>query len=287
MDEVRSGCLYVVATPIGNLKDITLRALDVLRQVDLIAAEDTRRTRGLLEHYAINTPLLSYHEHNEAVRTQELIEKLRSGMSIALVSDAGTPLVSDPGYNLVAAARGQAVPVIPVPGPCAAIAALMGAGLASDKFVFYGFVPKKASQRQQRWKELAGEKRTAIMYESPNRLIRTLQEMAEYFPHRAITVARELTKVHEEFISGSVTEVWNEFSGRGQVKGEIVIVLAGTSHPDEGHRDLTDSELIRMVADLMEMGSSKKQAVKQVAEMTGRRRQDVYALAVDLPAKVR
>ena len=255
---VNPGHLYVVATPIGNLLDSTLRALEVLRQVDLIAAEDTRRARGLLTHYEISTPLVSYHEHNEVERTEQLLAKLEQGVSIALISDAGTPLVSDPGYTLISAATDRGLTVVPIPGPCAAITALMAAGLPSDQFVFYGFIPRKASQRRQLWTELLTETRTAIFYESPNRLMSSLREMATHFPSRRAAVARELTKVHEEFVSGTVESIAEELGQRERIRGEIVLVLAGANRDTaRDHGVYNDAEIKQMVADLMAMGSTR------------------------------
>lgn len=282
MGTVEPGHLYVVATPIGNLKDITLRALDVLREVSVIAAEDTRRSRHLLDYYEINTPLVSYHEHNEVSRSQELLERLRAGESVAVISDAGTPLVSDPGYTVVAEARKNGIPVVPVPGACAALAALMASGLASSQFVFYGFVPRKPSERKEWWEELAAEKRTAILYESPNRLIRTLTEMSGYFAQRQAVVARELTKVHEEFITGKVTEVLASLSERPEVKGEIVILLAGAGQSSEEEKDTTDEELLALLRSYLKTGIGKKEAIQRVVQCTGTRKNRVYRLAINL-----
>lgn len=279
---VEPGHLYVVATPIGNLRDITLRALDVLREVTVIAAEDTRRSRILLEHYGIKTPLVSYHEHNEAVRSRELLERLQAGDAVAIISDAGTPLISDPGYTLVAQARRNGIPVVPIPGACAAITALMASGLESYQFVFYGFVPRKQSERKKWWEELAAEKRTAILYESPNRLVTTLSEMTNYFARRQMVVARELTKVHEEFIHGTVEEVLANLSQRPEIRGEIVIVLAGAGQSAEETVGITDEQLLAMLREYLKTGMRKKEAVQQVASSTGVRKNRVYQLVLNL-----
>lgn len=279
---VEPGHLYVVATPIGNLRDITLRALDVLREVTVIAAEDTRRSRQLLEYYEIRTPLVSYHEHNEETRSQELLQRLLAGESVAVISDAGTPLISDPGYRVVAEARKHGIPVVPIPGACAAVAALMASGLASHQFVFYGFVPRKQSEREKWWEELIGEKRTAIFYESPNRLIKTLTEMAKYFAQRQVVVARELTKVHEEFLVGNVEEVLGTLSQRSEIKGEIVILLAGAGQSADDVEEITDAELIDLLVGYMQTGIGNKEAVQQVVARTGAKKNRVYKLLLKL-----
>ncbi|MBV9267651.1 MAG: 16S rRNA (cytidine(1402)-2'-O)-methyltransferase, partial [Acidobacteriaceae bacterium] len=221
------GTLYIVSTPIGNLEDITVRALRILRDVvDAIACEDTRQTVKLLEHYEFRKPLISYHEHNEASRSAELVERLQQGDSIALVSDAGTPLVSDPGFRLVTAAISAGIPVVPVPGPSAALTALAGSGLPTDEFRFIGFVPQKTGARRRLLENLANDRTTVVLYESPHRVIETLADIAQIMGARPIVLARELTKLHEEFLRGSAEEIRNELLSRGSVKGEITLLLA-------------------------------------------------------------
>ena len=201
-----TGTLYIVATPIGNLEDITLRALRVLREVDWIACEDTRQTRKLLEHFGIAKPMVSYHEHNESGRAAELVERLTRGGSGALVSDAGTPLISDPGYRLVQAAIAAAIPVVPIPGASAAVSALSAAGLPTDAFRFCGFLPPKSSQRRKTLEQLKPETGTLIFYETPHRILEALEDVAAVMGSRPVVVARELTKLHEEFLRGTAAE---------------------------------------------------------------------------------
>jgi len=222
-----SGVLYLVATPIGNLGDITLRALEVLKTVDLIAAEDTRRTTILLHHYNIKKPLISYYEEIEERRSGELLVHLLNGQKIALVTDAGTPLLSDPGYRLVEKAIRQDVRVEAIPGASAILTALSASGLATDRFVFEGFLPRKKG-RQTRLRELACEPRTIVLFEAANRLLKTLQELVEYFGDRQAVCARELTKIHEEYRRGKLSDILAYYSKKTP-KGEIVIVMAGKS----------------------------------------------------------
>ena len=201
------GTLYLVATPIGNLEDITLRALRILREAGLVACEDTRQTRKLLDHYGIHKPTVSYHEHNEAVRAPELIETLASGVSVALVSDAGTPLVSDPGYRLVTHAIAKGIRVESLPGPSAALAALAASGLPTDEFHFGGFLPPRSAQRRKTLQRLKDEPATLVFYEAPHRLLDTLADIEEVLGPRPVVVARELTKLHEEFLRGTAAEL--------------------------------------------------------------------------------
>jgi 16S rRNA (cytidine1402-2'-O)-methyltransferase len=223
------GKLYVVATPLGNMADITYRAVEILGQSDLIAAEDTRRTARLLSHYNIDTPLISCHEYNEEQRSPLLIEKISTGSSIALVSDAGTPMVSDPGYRLVRAALKEGIQVVPIPGPCAAIAALCASGLEVDGFCFAGFVPKKKKSRQQMLSRLAEARETVIFYESPKRIIPLLENILAVFGNRQAVMAREITKRHEEFLRGSIDELLEDIGQRETVKGEITLLVSAKS----------------------------------------------------------
>jgi 16S rRNA (cytidine1402-2'-O)-methyltransferase len=223
-----AGMLYLVATPLGNLEDITLRALRVLREVDLIATEDTRRTRTLLEHYQIDTPLTSLYDHNEVQKAPSLIRRLQEGTSIALVSEAGTPLISDPGYRLVQLAIGQGITVIPIPGPSAVVAALIVAGLPTDRFVFEGFLPKKPGKRRRRLEALGDELRTLIFYESPRRVYDLLSEMQALWGDRRVVVVRELTKKFEEILRGRLTEVQAQLLERPRL-GEVTLVVEGAA----------------------------------------------------------
>ena len=220
------GILYIVATPIGNLEDITLRAVRILKEVDIIAAEDTRRTGILLRHYNIKTPLISYHEHNKYARGKQLLSKLNTGKRIALVSDAGTPGISDPGYYLINLALKSAIEVAPVPGPSAAIAALSISGLSTDSFLFEGFLPRKTNARRKRIETIKEERRTIIFYESPNRIRATLFDLLDICGDRETVLTRELTKVFEEVIRGKTSDIINKLEGR-QIKGEITLLLSG------------------------------------------------------------
>jgi len=223
----RPGTLYIVATPIGNLADITLRALQVLETVDLIAAEDTRHSRRLLSHYNISARVISCHEHNESERARELVQRLAGGESVALLSDAGTPSVSDPGYRILQTAIAADIPVVPIPGACAAMTALSAAGMETDAFLFVGFLPQKGAKRSTRLAGLAEEPATLIFYESPNRLVQLLGEIRELMGDRRVVVAREMTKRHEEFFRGRASEAAEELAGRQAVKGEVTLLVSG------------------------------------------------------------
>ncbi len=265
--------LYVVATPIGNLEDWSPRAQAVLRQVSLIAAEDTRHSGRLMQHFGIDTRLLALHDHNEASRIEGLLEMLAQGQSLALISDAGTPLISDPGYRLVAAAQAAGVTVVPVPGACAAIAALSAAGLPSDRFVFEGFLPAKAGARQQRLQELLTEPRTLIFYEAPHRVLECLQDMLLVLgPERRGVLARELTKAFETVRQRPLGELaaWVA-ADANQQRGEIVLLLEGApqladSQQQEGER------VLRLLLPALPL----KQAAALAAEITGAKRNALY-----------
>ena len=227
MSVTSMGTLYVCGTPIGNLDDITIRALDVFRKVDLIAAEDTRRTRKLLSHYDISTRTISYHEHNEFSRAPEIIDMIREGKSVALVTDAGMPGISDPGAYLVDSALSNALEVVPIPGPSAVIAALSVSGFPADQFTFAGFLPRKGKKRDEVLEHIADDTRVSVIYESPYRLVKTLSDLASVAGGtRKAVITRELTKLHEEVIKGTLEELSEEFSQR-TVKGEITIVVEG------------------------------------------------------------
>jgi 16S rRNA (cytidine1402-2'-O)-methyltransferase len=264
------GTLYVVATPIGNLEDITLRALRLLKEASLIACEDTRQTRKLLEHYGIRTPAVSYHEHNEAARTQELLARLKAGDSVALVSDAGTPLISDPGYRLVEAAIAAGIRVTPAPGASAALGALAAAGLATDQFRFCGFLPSKRGQRRRALEALARETCTLVFYEAPHRILDTLEDVAELYGARPVVVARELTKLHEEFLRGPAREVRAALEARPAVKGEITLLIGKGEPPPE------ETPVAEAVAALETAGMDRMKAIKQVARARGLTKRDVY-----------
>ena len=261
------GTLYICATPIGNLKDITLRTLEVLKRVDLVVAEDTRHTEKLLRHYGIQAKFgPSLYEGVERERVPVIISALRAGKDVALVSDAGTPLISDPGYPLVRACVEEGIPVVPVPGPTAFVAALIASGLPAESFVFLGALPRKKGAKKELLEDLVGEARTAVMYESPHRLEETLDLMAELYPERPLVLARELTKVHEEFIRGAVREVREEVRRRGGVKGEVVLVLGG----EKGAPRLPDPELVMELHRLLiRRGHRPREAIRQMARLLG------------------
>lgn len=225
MGKIEPG-LYLVSTPIGNLEDITLRAIRILGSVDLVAAEDTRRTKRLLDAHCIKTRMLSLHDHNKEKRGPELMERLVRGESVAIVSEAGTPGISDPGYYMVRLALAEKIPVIPIPGACSIISAIVASGLPTDRFLFEGFLPRKQGKRKKRLAELAGDPRTVVIFESPQRLVRTLEELRDHISNRECVVAREMTKRFEEFTRGTVKEVLAHYESRS-VKGEIVILLKG------------------------------------------------------------
>jgi 16S rRNA (cytidine1402-2'-O)-methyltransferase len=268
-----TGILYIVATPIGNLEDITLRALRVLREVDWIACEDTRQTRKLLEHFGISKPMFSYHDHNEAGRAAELVERLAGGGRGALVSDAGTPLISDPGYRLVQAAITAEVPVVPIPGVSAAVSALSGAGLPTDAFRFCGFLPPKSSQRRKTLEQWKAETATLIFYETPHRILEALEDVAAVMGPRPVVVARELTKLHEEFLRGTAAEVRAELASRPSVKGEFTLLIGKM---DEVQAD--DTPLEEAVRAAEQQGMPRMDAIKQVARQRGLSKREVYRL---------
>lgn len=266
-----TGTLYVVSTPIGNLEDITLRALRILREVNLIACEDTRQTRKLLDHFGISTPAISYHDHNEASRAVELIQRIQSGDSIALVSDAGTPLVSDPGYRLVDAAIQAGVTVVPIPGASAALGALAAAGLPTDEFRFCGFLPPKQGQRRKVLEGLIPETCTLVFYEAPHRILETLDDIDAIMGARPIVVARELTKLHEEFLRGTAAEIRASLGQRPSVKGEITLLI-GKGEPAV----VDDTPIPQAVAALEAQGMSRMDAIKQIARERGLSKREVY-----------
>lgn len=275
------GVLYVVATPIGNLEDLSPRAREVLAAADLVAAEDTRHSAVLLSHFGIRTPLVSLHEHNEAERSAELLAKLRDGARVALVSDAGTPLISDPGFDLVRAARRAGVTVTPIPGACALVAALSVSGLPTDRFVFEGFLPAKSTARRARLAELAPETRTLVFYESVHRLRESLEDMAVAFgPGRPAVLARELTKLHEG-VREATLAVLAEWAGRdpAAAKGEVVLVVAGS--PEAA---VSDAEADRILNALL-VELPVKQAASLAAAITGLKKNSLYQRALELTGK--
>lgn len=274
------GVLYVVATPMGNLDDVTYRAIRVLQEVDLIAAEDTRHTRLLLERYGIRRSLLALHEHNEYARTQQLLEKLQAGASIALVSDAGTPLISDPGFPLVREANAQAIKVVPIPGPCASICALSAAGLPTDRFLFAGFPPRQAAQRLSWLGELRQETATLIFYESSHRITATLADMSEVFgATREAVIARELTKIHETFLHGGISDLIQRLSADpDQRRGEFVLIVQGHVRQPEELITLDMASFLRALGEEMPV----KQAANLAAKLTGYKKNDLYQRILEI-----
>lgn len=272
-----SSILYLVGTPIGNLEDISFRAIRILQTVDLIAAEDTRHTGKLLQHFQVKTPQISYHQHNAQQRIPELLNRLGQGQAIALVTDAGMPGISDPGFELVKACAEAGILVVPIPGPTAAIAALIASGLPTERFVFEGFLPPKGQARRDRLEALQVEVRTLILYESPHRLRQTLQDLAEILgSHRSLTLARELTKLHEEVWRGNLTEAIATYATRDP-QGEYTLVIAGANLTQP---ILSEAALKTELITLLRQGISRSQASRQLAQQTPLSRRQIYQLTL-------
>jgi 16S rRNA (cytidine1402-2'-O)-methyltransferase len=268
--------LYVVATPIGNLRDITIRALETLASVSLIACEDTRVSAKLLNRYAISVRMLAYHEHNAAEAGEKILGRIRAGESIALISDAGTPLISDPGQRLVAAARAEGLPVFPVPGPSAPVAALSASGLSCDAFLFAGFLPSKEKARRETLRHHANSSATLIFFESPNRLCKALADISrEMGADREVVVAREITKLHEEFLRGTAAKLAADFA-EDNAKGEIVLLIA----PSKATKAIDPDALLEQLLGKM----SLSHAVAEAAALTGQPRKLVYSRALEMAA---
>jgi 16S rRNA (cytidine1402-2'-O)-methyltransferase len=276
------GTLYVVATPIGNMDDITLRALNVLEQVDLIAAEDTRHTGKLLKYHNIKSHQVSYHEHNEKERTPLLIERIESGSSIALVSNAGTPTVSDPGYMLLQSAVEKGIRVIPIPGASAVVAALSISGMPTDSFIFIGFCAKKKAKRLKQLQELANEKRTLIFYEGPGRILAFMKELADVMGDRYGVLCREMTKLHEEFLRGRLSELIDSLSHRPAVKGECTLLVKGCEENKEVSKDVIRAELIEALGNKR---GKISEASRIIAQKYGLSKNKVYDEALRLKKK--
>lgn len=274
------GKLYLVGTPIGNLEDMTFRAIHTLKTVDLIAAEDTRHTGKLLQHYAITIPQISYHEHNRRHREPELIKSLKQGKNIALVTDAGMPAISDPGYDLVKACVAANISVIPIPGVTASITALAVSGLPPKRFVFEGFLPVKGKAREERLNLLKAETRTMILYESPHKLKPTLQDLGEYLGEdRWLMLGRELTKRYEEFLHLSLKEAIRLCQDQ-EPKGEYTIVISGREKDES--LNLTSEEVKRELTELLAQGVTRSQASRQLAKISSLSRQEIYQLSIEL-----
>jgi len=272
------GTLYLVATPIGNLEDITLRALRVLKEVSLIAAEDTRTTRKLLARYEISTPLVSFHEHSPPARLAELLQALGQG-DMAVVSEAGMPGISDPGYRLVQEALAAGFPVVPIPGPSAVTTALAASGLPADRFVFLGFLPARASARRKALADAASLPYTLVCFEAPHRLLETLEDALEILGDRRLAVARELTKVHEEFWRGTLSQALEHFRAQAP-RGEFTLVIAGAGEEDTAGRRWSEEQVRQELARLLAEGIPLKEASRRVAGQAGWSRREVYQLGL-------
>lgn len=280
-----NGTLYIVATPIGNLEDITQRALRVLREVDLVACEDTRRTRVLLNHFGIKTKTISYHEHNERERTTEICKLLAAGKNVALVSDAGTPLINDPGFRVVNATIELELLVVPIPGPTAFVSALVASGLPSDEFYFAGFLPARANARRAKLEELSAIPATLIFYEAPHRIAITLRAALETLGNRDAAVARELTKIHEEIARGSLSTLAQRFSVDARARGEMVLIISGAGTIEgvvksAGETQPLAQTLFGRVSELESEGLDAKAALKKAARELGMKRAEAYRLIV-------
>ena len=283
MPGIMPGTLYIVATPIGNLEDLTHRALRVLGEVEVVACEDTRRTRVLLNHFGIKTKTLSYHEHNERERAEQICKLLLAGKDVALVSDAGTPLINDPGFRLTSAAIQLNLPVVPIPGPTALISALVVSGLPSEQFLFAGFLPSRANARRQKLEELAAIPATLVLYEAPHRIAATLKDALEVLGNRQATVARELTKLHEEIARGSLRELIERFGDGSAVRGEIVLVVSSAAVDEtsgDGAVEPASRRLIERVSELESEGLDAKLALKKAARELGLKRDEAYRVIV-------
>lgn len=271
------GTLYIVATPIGNLDDITRRAEETLRKVDIIAAEDTRHTMKLLNSLGIKNTLFSFHEHSGRERAEALVELLEEGKNVALVSDAGTPIISDPGAPLTELAAQRGIEIVPIPGPCAAISALTVGAISAEKFIFEGFLPKDKGQRRRELERIAENPFTSVLYESPHQLKKTLADLAALIPERRAAICKEMTKIYESICRGTVAELEQAFA-QGDVKGEYVIVLEGAGQKSA---EASDEEILEQVARLLEQGMSGKNAVKAAAEMLNVNKNRVYQLYLE------
>ena len=276
------GKLYLVATPIGNLEDITFRAINVLKEVDLIAAEDTRHTLKLLNHYEISKPLISYHRHNEDVKSDVLISKLLDGQNVAIVTDAGTPGISDPGEEIVKEAIENNIEVVPIPGACALINALIASGLNTKEFAFYGFLPLNKKNRNSVFDRIKKEDKTVILYEAPHKLIKTLEDILEIVGDVSCVLAKELTKIHEEFIRNNISDIIKELNGKDSIKGEYIILLDLTNNTNN---DVEDDVIEKSIEEQYEFyknqGMLKKDIIKQIAKNKNVHKNEIYKLFID------
>lgn len=274
-----SGILYLVATPIGNLEDITFRAINILKEVDLIAAEDTRHTLKLLNHYEISKPLISYHRHNEEIKVDGLIEKLKEGQNIAVVSDAGTPAICDPGEVIVKEALKENIKVVPIPGACAFVNALVASGLDTKEFVFYGFLSINKKLRKEKLEQIKKENKTIILYEAPHKLKNTLEDLEEILEDRKIVIARELTKIHEEFIKGTAKEILEKYT---EPKGEHIVLIEANpiKQEDEEKLKINNLTIEEHYKYYEEQGFSKNEIIKKIAKDKGVTKNEIYKLFI-------
>lgn len=270
MKPINTGTLYIVSTPIGNLEDITLRALRILKEVDFIAAEDTRHSQKLLNYFNISKPMISYWSEKEKIRAEQIIEKLKTGLSGALISDAGTPGISDPGSILIKRVIEEGIPITPIPGTSGVIAALSVSGMPTEEFVFLGFLPPKTSDRKKKLKELALESRTMVFYEAPHRILDTLSDLIEVFGDRSAVVAREITKLYEEFIRGMLSDLLGNLENR-KIAGEFVILVSGRKK-----QDISIDEALQEIKLMMKKGLGRKEAVRKIAEQYGLSKKELY-----------
>jgi len=268
-----SGKLYIVATPIGNLEDITLRALRILKEVDLIAAEDTRQTLKLLNHFEIAKPLISYHRHNEEIKSDILIEKIKNGENIALVSDAGTPGICDPGEEIIKKAIDEGIEVIPIPGACAMINALIGSGISTKEFNFIGFLPLNKKLRKEKLEEIKKTEKTIIIYEAPHKMKSTLEDLKNILENRKIVLARELTKIHEEFIRKNIDEILNEIDN---LKGEMILIIEGTPKNESKENEFNNLSLEEHYNYYEKKGLDKKEIIKKIAKDRNVNKNEIY-----------
>ena len=271
MEEKNKGTLYIVATPIGNLEDITLRAIRILKEVDLIAAEDTRHTLKLLNHLEIAKPMISYHRHNEEVRTDHLIKELEEGKSIALVSDAGTPGICDPGEEIIKKCIDENITIVPIPGACAMINALICSGISTKEFLFIGFLPLNKKTRKEKLEEIEKSNKTIILYEAPHKLKNTLDDLSKVLEERKIVLARELTKIHEQYLRGTVEEIKKQTEN---IKGEIVIIIEGAKQTEEN--ELNNLTLEEHYKFYKEQGLEKKEIIKKIAKDRNVSKNEIY-----------
>ena len=274
-----AGTLYLCATPIGNLEDITFRAINILKEVDLIVAEDTRHTLKLLNHYEISKPLISYHRHNEEIKVEGLIEKLKKGQNIAVVSDAGTPAICDPGEVIVKEALKENIKVIPIPGACAFVNALVASGLDTKEFVFYGFLSINKKIRKEKLEQIKKENKTIILYEAPHKLKNTLEDLEEILENRKIVIARELTKIHEEFIKGTAKEILEKYT---EPKGEHVILIEANpiKQEDEEKLKINNMTIEEHYKYYENKGFSKNEIIKKIAKDKGVNKNEIYKLFI-------